>query len=146
MIARVAATRVLPGSPSSARHRGAEDGSLSLEAVMVLPVLALLVLGMLEVAGVVRDVMVVHEAARAGARAAATSTGDAAVSAAARSASPEIDVAVLVDPLRRSDGDVVTVTVTTDRRIGPVTHRIRARAVARVEPAVGTTPLGRMPP
>jgi hypothetical protein len=116
-----------------------EQGVLSLEAVLVLPILALLIVALLEAAGLIRDVLLVHEAARAGARAAATSTGAESPLGAARAAAPELVVHVQVSPMVRGDGDVVTVTVTTDRRVGPVRHRIRAQAVARVEPAVGTT-------
>ena len=113
---------------------------------MILPILALFVVGLLQTAAVIRDVLLTHEAARAGARAAATSTGTASVVAAAREAAPELDLAVRVDPVRRGDGDLATVTVTADRTIGPVRHRIRASAVARVEPAVGTTGVRRIPP
>jgi Flp pilus assembly protein TadG len=119
------------------RHRG-ERGSLSLESVMVLPVLALLVMGVLEVAAGTRDVLVVHEAARAGARAAATSTGTAPVVRAARDASPELDVEILVDPVTRRDGDVVRVSISSRRPVFGVQTTVRASAVARVEPAVGT--------
>ena len=107
--------------------------------MFVLPVMALLVVGLLEVAGLVRDVLLAHEAARAGARVAATTTGSAPVATAAREAAPELDLVASVVPHVRRDGDLATVTVTTSRKIGPVTHRVRARAVARVEPAVGTT-------
>lgn len=122
------------------RHRD-ESGMLSLEAVMVLPVLALLLLVLLEVAGLVRDVLVLHEAARAGVRVAATTTGAAAPTEAARAAAPELsDVRVRVSPHGRRDGDLVRVEVSVTRRVGPVSHTLRARSVARVEPAVGRLP------
>jgi Flp pilus assembly protein TadG len=113
---------------------------------MVLPVLALLVIGVLEVAAVTRDVLVVHEAARAGVRAAATSTGTVTVVRAAREASPEIDVEVVVDPATRRDGDVVRVTASAHRQVFGVPTTVRATSVARVEPAVGTMPAGRAGP
>jgi Flp pilus assembly protein TadG len=119
---------------------------LSLEAVMMLPILALLVMGLVETAVVIRDVLVAHEAARAGARAAATTSGAHPVTAAARRAAPELTIEVAVTPVVRGDGDIATVTVTARRRIGPVAHTIRARAVARVEPAVGTTARRPVPP
>ena len=126
------------GPPAPARGFG-ERGSLSLESVLVLPVLALLVVGVLEVAALTRDVLVAHEAARAGARAAATSTGTVAVERAARQAAPELEeVVVLVDPVTRRDGDVVRVTVSSRRAVLGVPTTVRASAVARVEPAVGT--------
>jgi Flp pilus assembly protein TadG len=119
---------------------------LSLEAVMMLPILALLIMGLVETAVVIRDVLVAHEAARAGARAAATTSGADPVAAAARRAAPELTIEVAVTPVVRGDGDIATVTVTARRRIGPVAHTIRARAVARVEPAVGTTARRPVPP
>lgn len=114
------------------------DGMLSLEAVLVLPVLALLVLGLFQVAAVGRDVLLLHEAARAGVRVAATTTGTDAPERAARAAAPELGgLKVSVDPRARRAGDLVTVRVSSERRIGPVTHQLTARAVAHVEPSVG---------
>jgi hypothetical protein len=115
-----------------------ESGALSLEAVLVLPILALLVGGLLATVGLVRDVLVLHEGARVGARAAATSTGTAPVLRAVHDAVPELpDVRVQVTPTHRTDGELVRVRLEVDRRLGPVTHRLRASAVARVEPVVG---------
>jgi hypothetical protein len=111
---------------------------LSLEAVLVLPVLALLILGLFQVAAVARDVLILHESARAGARTAATTTGIGAPERAARAAAPELsELRVEIDPRSRRAGDLVTVRVSSVRRIGPVTHRLSARAVAHVEPSVG---------
>jgi hypothetical protein len=116
----------------------AEAGSLSLESVLLLPVVALLVIGLLGAVGIVRDVLVLHEAARAGARAAATTTGHEPVTRAARDAAPELpDLRVVVTPSTRRDGDLARVQVEVERRLGPVSHRLRASTVARVEPAVG---------
>ncbi len=114
-----------------------ESGVLSLEAVWVLPALALLVVGLLAAVGLVRDVLLLHEAARAGARTAAVTTGERPVVGAARQAAPELDLVVTVRPIHRRDGDLARVEVRTSRIIGPVRHPLRARAVARVEPAVG---------
>jgi hypothetical protein len=129
-----------PG-PTAARTSGsarAEAGSLSLESVLLLPVVALLVIGLLGAVGIVRDVLVLHEAARAGARAAATTTGNEPVARAAREAAPELpDLRVVVTPSTRRDGDLARVQVEVERRLGPVSHRLRASTVARVEPAVG---------
>lgn len=112
---------------------------LSLEMVLLLPLLVVLASLLLELAGLTRDVLVVHEAARAGARAAATSSGTAIPERAAGDAAPELDdLEVVVRPADRRDGDLVTVEVTTQRRIGPTTHQIHASTVARVEPGVGT--------
>ena len=107
---------------------------------MVLPVLALLVVVLLQLAALVTDVLVLHEAARSGARAAATTSGAGPVVAAVREAAPELeDLTVQVAPTVRSDGDLVRVEVRVTRSIGPVDHRLQAVAHARVEPAVGTT-------
>ncbi len=121
------------------RRRTGEDGVLSLEAVWVLPALALLVVGLVLTLGLVRDVLVLHEAARAGARTAATTTGSLPVIAAARQAAPELELVVRVTPVARRDGDLVTVHAHTTRLIGPIRHELSASAVARVEPVVRPT-------
>ena len=110
---------------------------LSLEVVLVLPVLALLVLGLLQVAALGRDLLVLHEAARVGARVAATTSGSAAPERAARAAAPELSgLRVEVTPAVRADGDLVVVTVRAEHRMGPVTRTLQAEALARVEPIV----------
>jgi len=107
---------------------------------MVLPILALLVVVLLQLAALVTDVLLLHEAARSGARAAATTSGTAPVVAAAKEAAPELaDITVQVAPIVRGDGDLVRVEVRVTRSIGPIDHRLQAVAHARVEPAVGTT-------
>lgn len=116
-----------------------QSGVLSLEAVLVLPILAVLVVILLQLAVLIADVLLVHEAARAGARAAATTSSSAPVEQAVREAAPELDgLRVTVTPALRRDGDLARVEVSVRRTIGPVSHRLRASAVARVEPAVGT--------
>jgi len=117
-----------------------QDGVLSLEAVLVLPVLALLVVGLVHTAGLLRDVLLVHEAARVGVRVAATTTGTPPVVDAARRAVPELTIGVTVSPAVRRDGDLAVVTVTARRRIGPMSHTVRAAAYALVEPAIGADP------
>ncbi len=140
--AREARPRAGPPAP----HRRGEVGSLSIEAVLILPVLALMTVGLLQVAAVVSDVLLVHEAARAGARTAATTSGAGPVVQAANSAAPELDgMSVQVTPVVRRDGDIARVQVTVTRSIGPVSHTLRATSVARVEPAVGTTRQGAVP-
>ena len=104
----------------------------------MLPVVALLVLGLLQVAAVGRDLLVLHEAARAGARVAATTTGSEAPRRAAERAAPELSgLRVEVSPSARRSGDLVTVRVSARRRLGPVERTLTARAVAHVEPSVG---------
>jgi len=116
---------------------GDDTGMLSLEVVLMLPVVALLVLGLLQVAALGRDLLVLHEAARVGARVAATTSGSTAPERAARAAAPELaGLVVQVVPAVRADGDLVVVTVQAERRLGPVTRTLRAEALARVEPAV----------
>ena len=122
------------------------EGSLSLEAVMVLPILALLLVVLLQLAALVADVLLLHEAARSGARAAATTSGTGPVVAAVTDAAPELpDLKVQVTPTVRGDGDLVRVEVRVTRSIGPVDHRLQTVAHARVEPAVGTTRRDVMP-
>ncbi|MFA9432390.1 TadE/TadG family type IV pilus assembly protein [Egicoccus sp. AB-alg2] len=119
---------------------GRQAGSLSLESVLVLPVLALLTLGLIGTVTVLRDVLLVHEAARVGARVAATTLDNGAVEAAVRQAAPELEhLRLQVSPARRGAGDVVTVTAAAGRRLGPTVWQPRARAHARVEPSVDTT-------
>ena len=126
---------------SGAVVRGRTDrecGALSLEAVLVLPVVAALLIGLLQVAALGRDLLLLHEAARAGARTAATTTGTDAPRRAARAAAPELaDLEVEVAPAARRTGDLATVTVRATRRLGPVARELSARAVAHVEPTVG---------
>lgn len=118
---------------------GADDeaGMLSLEVVMMLPIIALLVLGLLQVAAFGRDLLMLHEAARVGARVAATTSGTSAPERAARAAAPElVGLIVEVIPAVRADGDLVVVTVRAERSMGPVTRTLTAEALARVEPIV----------
>jgi hypothetical protein len=120
------------------RLRGHDAGSLSLESVLVLPVIAVLVIGLLSAVGVVRDVLVLHEAARVGARVAATTADNDQVARAVRAAAPELPGPQLsISPSARVSGQVVTVTVRHDRRLGQRLWRLHARASARVEPTVG---------
>ncbi len=142
----VGCTSVHPtGPPESPRTDEGEAGVLSLEAVWILPAVALLITGLILTLGVVRDVLLLHEAARVGARTAVTTTGAEAVVAAARDAAPELELTVHVNPVVRRDGDLVTVRVHATRTIGPVVHRLSARAVGRVEPVVGPDRAGTAP-
>lgn len=133
------------GGSTAAGRRADEHGVVSLEWMLALPLLALAVVGLLEVTAVMRDALLVHDAARAGVRAAATSTGTAPVEAAVAARLGPLDHAVEVSPRERTAGDLVEVTVAAERAVGPVTHPVRARAVARVEPVVGPGVGGRDP-
>lgn len=55
------------------RHRHIDGGQAAVELALALPLLCLLLLGVVQIAVVVRDQLVVIEAARVGARAAAVS-------------------------------------------------------------------------
>lgn len=123
--------------PGRGGHGRDQRGAVALEWVLTLPLLALAVAGLLEVGGVVRDGLLVHEGARAGARAAATSLERAPVEEAVAGAVGHLAPDVKVVPTPRRAGDVVEVTVRVERSLGPVTHPLTARAVARVEPAAG---------
>ncbi len=117
---------------------GDDQGMLTLEVVLLLPVVAVLVIGLVQVAALGRDLLVLHEAARMGARVAATTSGADAPERAARAAAPELSgVVVDVAPAVRRSGDLVVVIVRADHRLGPVTRTLEARALARVEPVVG---------
>jgi Flp pilus assembly protein TadG len=118
------------------RERG-QEAVVSLEWVLALPVLALVVVGLLEVGGIVRDVLLLHDAARAGARAAATSTGTASAGAAVAASIGDRDPRVEVTPRDRSAGQLVEVRVSVEGSLGGVAYPLSARAVARVEPVVG---------
>lgn len=108
-----------------------ERGAVALEAALVLPLVALVMVAVLQVGAVVRQALVVQDAARLGARIAATS-GDAAVTAAVHAI---VDGAhVTVRPRRRGPGDVVTVTVTAAVRVGGLVTEVRGRAATLVEP------------
>ena len=115
-----------------------QNGMLSLELLMVLPLVAILTALVVVAAAVGRDLLVLHEGARAAARAAATTTDNAEVQRIAAAAMPEITGAtVTVWPEFRRDGDLVRVIVEVQRTYGPITQSLTARAAGRVEPGVG---------
>lgn len=86
-----------------------DRGQATVEFALALPLLALLVLGIVQLVVVVRDQLAVELAAREGARAASVAAAPAAAASAAATA------AVALEPLRvevSERGDRVTVTVT----------------------------------
>lgn len=89
---------------------------------------------LLQVLGFGRDVLLVHEAARAGARAAATTLSDERVAAVAREAAGGMELSVTVSPADRGPGDLAEVEVRWTSRLGPLRPEVGARAVAQVEP------------
>lgn len=120
-------------SPRSRR----EEGAVSLEAALLLPFVAIVTLAVLQLVGVARDLLLVHEAARAGARAAATTIDAGSPSDAARAAADGRPVTVRVDPSSRTPGTIVTVEVALSGGFGPVPYEVRASSVAEVEPGAG---------
>ena len=69
--------------PSSRRKRPRERGSAAVEFALVLPLVLILALALLQVGLLVKDGLVVQEAARAGARQAAVTADDASAKQAA---------------------------------------------------------------
>ncbi|MDX1511915.1 MAG: TadE family protein [Nitriliruptorales bacterium] len=132
--------------PDRLRNRGRVDSrcgrhdtaSITFEAVLVLPVVMLAAFAVLEVVGVVRDALLVHEAARAGVRAAITSTGTDAVEIAVESVLAGREHVLEVTPTNRVAGQLVTVKVRAPTRLGPIDHWVEATLVAEVEPVVGS--------
>jgi|SRR5215207_8260831 len=100
---------MLSSARSEATPSGGDSGQATVELALCLPVICLLLLGVAQVAIVVRDQLAVQLAARDAARAAAVSAD--AAGAAARAAG----AAGVVDPVGVSvstSGAVVTATVT----------------------------------
>lgn len=116
--------------------RRQDEGVLSLEFGLALPLLLLAVVAALQSLAFGRDVLLAHDAARAGARAAATSTGSAAVEAAVEESVGDRPAQVSVTPHERATGQLVTVTVQLSTRLGPSTLDVSATAASRVEPGV----------
>ncbi|CAB4576251.1 MAG: pilus assembly protein [Actinobacteria bacterium] len=132
---------VSDGLDASARHHGdrgrLDRGQAVVELALALPVVILVLLGVVQVAVVVRDQLVTQHAAREAARAAAVSASP--TTAASRAAAPLglDDLGVRVS----AAGDVVRVEVRSRTRtdvpligalVGDVTHR--AVAVMAREP------------
>jgi Flp pilus assembly protein TadG len=95
------------------RGRRGEAGTAAVEFALVLPLLLVIALALVQVGLVIRDRLLVEEAARAGARAAAIEDDPDAIAGAARSAAPDLDASALsVDVVRQgARGAPVTVTV-----------------------------------
>lgn len=109
--------------------------------MLTLPVLAAFLTLLFAAGFLVRDVLVLQEAARVGARVASVTPGTQLASDAARDAAPELDrVAVAVVPAARSTGDQVEVIVRTTATYGPISYPLSARSVARTEPVIDAGP------
>jgi Flp pilus assembly protein TadG len=92
------------------RARG-EDGQATAELALLLPILAVLLLAVLQVAAVARDAVLVTHTAREAARAAAVDPRPGAASTAARQASGLPPEALDVRVARSPDGRSVKVTI-----------------------------------
>lgn len=114
-----------------------QEGSLSLELALTVPALFLLMLVVFHAAVYARDALLVQDAARRGARVAATTLDDGAVAAAVRDGLDGRAAAVTVRPSPRGAGDVVRVTVTLQSRAIANAAPLTATAVSAVEPGVG---------
>ena len=93
--------------------RRSERGSAVIEFALVLPIVLVVLLALVQVAVLARDRLVLTEAARAGARAAAVEASDDAAAAAARAAAAGLDPDRLVVHVARTGerGSAVTVSV-----------------------------------
>lgn len=131
------------GSPTAC---GRSRGSLTLEVAAVLPLVAIVLSGLLQSAVVLRDLLVVQEAARAGVRAAVTMPHRGAVTAAVRDVAGSRDPEVHLSPPAPGPGDLVTVRVAVVSRIGPLRPRLVADAVGLVEPGAARLPRPPGPP
>lgn len=128
-----------PHSGSGRTGRVGQQGSLSLELGMVLPFVAIVAYAVLQLVGVGTDALLAHEAAAIGARVAVTNPSDDAVVHAVRDAvGPAREVVVEIRPRWRRSGDLVTVEVDITSAFGPFAPHVRARAVGRAEPALGS--------
>lgn len=92
--------------PRGLRDGTGEQASAAVEFALVLPLVLILALAVVQVGLLVKDRLVVEEAARAGAREAAVTTGDERARAAA------LDAAASLDP------DLIEVTVERDGAVG----------------------------
>ncbi|MFN2556206.1 MAG: TadE family type IV pilus minor pilin [Nitriliruptorales bacterium] len=135
--------RGMVGWPAGQRPAGrrpapfSEEGSLSLELALTVPALFLLMLVVFHAAVYARDALLTQDAARRGARVAATSLDDGAIHQAVRDALDGRPATVTVQPSARRAGDVIRVTVVLQSRGLPGTPQLTATAVAAVEPGVG---------
>lgn len=127
----------------SPRRRTGERASASVEFALVLPLVLTMALGLLELGLIVKDQLVVTEAARAGARQAAVTTDDASVRQAVEQAAVSLDTTRITTSISRpsTPGGPVEVDVAYDAPIAiplvqwlfPADVHLGARAVMRAE-------------
>lgn len=118
-----------------ARHGPCQRGSLSLEAALAVPLVAVVAMGLLQVLGVARDALLAQDLARLGVRVAATTTSDAAVrEAIVDAAGAEVTTHVRIAPPVRRRGTAVVVEVELRRPGRVLDAAVTGRAVAHGEP------------
>jgi hypothetical protein len=127
--------------PRGTRLRPRESpGQASTELTLVVPLVALLLVALVQAGILLRDQLLVVQAAREGAREAAVTAEQERIHAAARRAAPGLDLDVRVQRGPRA-GDLATVSVRARPTRLPVVgralgdHRIEASATMRVERA-----------
>ena len=99
-------------SASSSRlGRAREQGSATVEFVLVLPLVLTVAVALLQLGLLVKDQLVVQESARAGARQASVSTDDSTVIQAADDAAPSLDETKLDVTIARDPGAGAPVSV-----------------------------------
>jgi Flp pilus assembly protein TadG len=91
-----------------------DSGTAAVEFALVLPLLLVIALAMIQVGLLVRDRLLVEDAARAGARQASLASDPAAIMGAARRAAPGLDSSHLSVRVSRAGGRGQPVTVTVD--------------------------------
>lgn len=110
-----------------------EDGALSLELALTVPVVFVLLVLVGHGAVLARDALLVQGAAREAARVAASTGDEAAARGAAREAVDGREVVVVIDGTGRAGG-LVRVSVSMRSAAGRGATRVRASAAAAVEP------------
>ena len=98
-------------APSSRLGRAREQGSATVEFVLVLPLVLTVAVALLQLGLLVKDQLVVQESARAGARQASVSTDDTTVIQAADDAAPSLDETKLDVAIERDPGAGAPVSV-----------------------------------
>ncbi len=130
-------------TPSEERRWRSSDGSATVEFALVLPVLLLVCLALVQIGILVRDQLLLVQAARAGARQAALEADDASVRRAALGAAPGLQGSMMAltveragglgDPVRVSVGYTDALRVPLAGILLPSTVELRAQAVMRQE-------------
>lgn len=113
-----------------------QDGSVTLELALLAPLVIMASWIVLQVLGIMVDSMRLHDAARAGVRAAIAGESRSVVDGmvGATYGGDVTDLIIVVDGDPHRPGSVVAVVVSVDRPLGPSVHRLSARAAGLVEP------------